>query len=131
MRALKASIKVAFVIVITLAVVVFAQSFGAFSQAKTIQSSVGIPPDVANVLNNSCVGCHGGGDNPMALEAWNFNKWDTYNVKKQAKKSNAMCKAITKGKMPPPYIGKANPERIPTVSQTELICRWANSLKLK
>lgn len=131
MKSIKTSIIIAVLIVITLGVVVFAESLGAFSQTKPTQSPVGIPTDVADVLRNSCVGCHGGGDNPMAMEAWNFNKWDTYNAKKQAKKSNAMCKAISKGKMPPPYIGKANPERIPTAAQKELVCRWANSLNLK
>ena len=131
MKALKASIKIAMVVVVTLAVVVFAQTFGAFSQAKTIQSPVGIPTDVAEILRSSCAGCHGTGGNPMAMGAWNFTKWDTYNVKKQAKKSNLMCNAITNGSMPPAYAKQTNPDRIPTAAQTETVCKWANSLKLK
>ena len=131
MKALKASIKVAFVIVGTLAVIVFAQTMGAFSQAKTIQSPVGMPYEVAEILRASCAGCHGVGGNPMAMGVWNFTKWDTYSVKKQAKKSNSMCNAITNGSMPPSSAKQSNPDKVLTAAQTEAICRWSNSQKLK
>ncbi len=131
MKSLQASIKVAMVVVIVLALAVFAQTFGAFSQTKTIKSPVSMPYEVAEILRTSCAGCHGTGGNPMAMGVWNYTKWDTYNVKKQATKSNSMCNAITNGSMPPASVKKTNPERIPTAAQTETVCKWANSLKLK
>jgi len=101
------------------------------SQKKISQKSYSIPNNVAEVLNNSCVSCHGDGGKGMAMSMWNFSVWDTYSAKKQAKKANAMCNAITKGSMPPASVQKATPEKIPTKAQIDIVCKWANSLNSK
>jgi hypothetical protein len=112
------------------AVLVFSP-FEAESQKKITQTVNVIPDNVAQILNNSCTSCHGNGGNGMAMSMWNFSVWDTYAADKQAKKATAICNAITKGSMPPGSVKKANPERIPTAAQIEIICKWATSLKVK
>ena len=119
------------IFMITLAAILFISPYKADSQKKNILTSYSIPEDVAAVLRSSCASCHGNGGNGMAESVWSFNSWDKYPVKKQAKKSKAMCNAITSGKMPPSYVRQSNPDRIPTAAQTEIVCKWAGSLKSK
>jgi mono/diheme cytochrome c family protein len=103
----------------------------AVSQKKTAQSVNSIPDNVMAVFNNSCVSCHGEGGNGMAMSMVNFSAWDTYSATKQAKKATAICNAITNGSMPPSSVRSATPGRIPTTAQTEIVCKWANSLNAK
>jgi hypothetical protein len=116
---------------ITVAAFLFISPYKAVSQKKIAQSSYSIPENVAEVLKSSCVSCHSEGGNGMAQSMWSFSSWDNYSLKKQASKSKAMCNAITKGSMPPSNVRQMNPSRIPTAKQTEIVCQWANSLKLK
>jgi hypothetical protein len=99
----------------------------AVSQQKITQIS-SIPDSVAKILGNSCIGCHDLGGSKMASSKWSFSGWDKYTAEKQAKKADAMCRAITKGSMPPKSARKDNPEKIPTAAQIETICKWAGSL---
>jgi hypothetical protein len=116
---------------ISIAAFLFISPLKVISQKKITQSSYSIPDNVAEVLRNSCVSCHESGGNVMAESMWSFSSWDKYSAKKQASKSKAMCNAITSGKMPPSNIRQSNPSRIPTAVQTETICKWAISLKIK
>jgi hypothetical protein len=99
------------------------------SQKQTSLTSFSFPENVATILRTSCISCHGEGGNAIASTSWNFNKWETYTTEKQSKKANDICDAITKEKMPPSSIKKSNPEQIPTLTQMETICKWANSYK--
>jgi hypothetical protein len=99
------------------------------SQQKSFQSVKVIPDDVKQILTNSCAACHNTGGNHMAMSKWNLAAWDTYPAAKQAKKAEAMCSAITKGKMPPGSFKKNNPDKVPTAAQIEVVCKWAGSLK--
>jgi hypothetical protein len=103
----------------------------AVSQKKISQSGYSIPDNVMGIFRNSCIGCHGEGGNGMAMSMLNFSTWDTYSVKKQAKKASAICNEITKGAMPPASVRDANPGKIPTAAQLEIVCKWANSLNGK
>jgi hypothetical protein len=105
--------------------------FNAFSQNNNAKESFSIPDSVAQILSKSCIGCHDLGGSKMASSKWSFSAWDKYNKQRQAKKSDAMCNALTKEDMPPPSARKSNPERIPSSAQIEIICKWANSLKKK
>jgi hypothetical protein len=100
------------------------------SQKQISMASYAIPDSVAAILKNSCTGCHGNGGSGMAMSMWNFNVWDTYPAAKQAKKANAICNAITKGSMPPASV-RTVPGKVPTAAQTAIVCKWANSLKVK
>jgi hypothetical protein len=111
--------------------ILFISPYKADSQKKNTRTSYSIPDDVAGVLRSSCASCHGSGGNGMAESVWSLTSWDKYSVKKQAKKSESICNAITNGSMPPSYVKQTNPDRVPTAAQTEIVCRWANSLKIK
>lgn len=87
-----------------------------------------IPADVKAIFDKSCIGCHGDGGKHMAMSMVNFSTWDKYDQQKQAKKGKAICKMVTKGKMPPKSIRKSKPELVPTQEQIDLICRWSRSL---
>lgn len=113
---------------IIVAVIVFNPS-GATSQKKSdVSLNTSIPDDVKKILENSCMGCHGDGGNPMAMGMINFSIWDTYSVKKQHKKSSAVCNAITNGNMPPSSVSA---DKRPTATQIAIICKWASGLPSK
>ena len=118
-------------IIISIAVGIVIYPSKVLSQKKISQKSYSIPNDVAEILSNSCVSCHGDGGKGMAMSRWNFSIWDTYSAEKQAKKANAICNAITNGSMPPASVKKTNPEKIPSRAQKEIVCNWANSLNKK
>jgi len=101
------------------------------SQKKIDQTTQSIPDSVATILKNSCVSCHGAGGNGMAMSMWNFSAWDTYPAKKQTKKANAICNAITNGSMPPSSVRNSSPDRVPTTAQKDIVCKWASSLQVK
>jgi predicted CxxxxCH...CXXCH cytochrome family protein len=120
-----------------LAVAVVSSSF-VLAPAKAVNgtkckltASTSIPADVYQVFVKSCIACHSDGANGMAASRVNFPKWDTYNVKKQAKKSAAVCKTMTKGSMPPKSYKTNHPETIPNAQDITLVCDWATSLKIK
>jgi hypothetical protein len=117
--------------VISVAALLFISPTRALSQKKIVMSYYSIPDDVAEVLRSSCASCHSAGGNGMAMSVWSLSSWDKYSTKKQAKKSKSICNAITNGSMPPSWVKQSNPDRIPSAAQTEIVCRWANSLKLK
>lgn len=117
--------------IFSIVAVIVIYPFKAVSQKRTSQMSNSIPENVADVLRNSCISCHGEGGKEMAMSMWNFSVWDTYSAKKQAKKANAICNAITNGSMPPASVKKASPEKVPTAIQREIVCNWANSLNKK
>jgi hypothetical protein len=103
----------------------------AVSQKRTPPKGSAIPNDVAEILKKSCIGCHNTDGNHMAMSMWNFSEWNNYTAKKQAKKATAMCNAITKGIMPPASVRNANPDKIPTTTQIEIVCKWSKSLNAK
>jgi hypothetical protein len=103
----------------------------AVSQKKSTQTINSIPENVSTILNNSCVQCHNNGGNPMASAHWNYADLDKYPASKLAKKANAICNAITKGSMPPESVRNNSPDRIPTATQADIVCKWASSLQVK
>jgi hypothetical protein len=114
--------------VVSIAAIMFINPLKALSQKKTAQVAYSIPDNVSVILKNSCASCHNAGGNGMAASVWSFSAWDQYSVKKQAKKSSAICRAISNGSMPPSSVGK---DRIPTDAQKTIVCSWATSLKTK
>ncbi len=90
-----------------------------------------IPDDLKIVFKNSCMGCHATGGKAMAMAKLNFSEWENYAPDKQAKKAGAICKMISKGKMPPKSFRASHPEAVPTAAQKDLICTWSKSLNKK
>jgi hypothetical protein len=101
------------------------------SQHSTSLTTYSVPDDVAKILRNSCTSCHNLGGSKMASSIWSFSAWDHYSTQKQAKKSEAICKAMTKGSMPPESAKKTNPGNNPTPAQTDIVCKWSKSLNKK
>ena len=76
----------------------------------------------------SCFACHGEGGKGMALAHVKMSELGTYSPEKQAAKAEAMCKIVTKGKMPPKGFLKEHPEAKLTPEQIATICNWRDSL---
>ena len=72
--------------------------------------------------------CHATGGRHTAMSKLNFSKWDKYKSRKQAKKSAAICRMITKEAMPPKSFRESHPNAIPTETQKDLICKWSKTL---
>jgi hypothetical protein len=89
-----------------------------------------IPANVMKIAQNSCAGCHMEPGMKMAMSLLNISSWDKYTPEKQAAKAKAMCKVVTKNKMPPKRTRASNPDLVPTPDDVRLICDWAASLKV-
>lgn len=89
-----------------------------------------IPANVMKIAGKSCAGCHMEPGMKMALGVLNLSAWDTYDAEKQVAKAQAMCKFVTKGKMPPKRFKEGNPNAVPTKDDKKAICDWAASLKV-
>jgi cytochrome c len=93
--------------------------------------TIPIPENIKKIFQTSCMKCHGSNGKIMARAKLNFSKWAEYDAEKEAEKASNICSELTEGSMPPKSIRKTKPELIPTKAQTILICKWADSLKLK
>jgi mono/diheme cytochrome c family protein len=108
----------------------------AFSSGKSASSSnsvlqadsSAIPAAVHNIMATSCFACHGEGGKGMALAHVKMAELNTYSPEKLAGKAEAMCKMVTKGKMPPNGYLKEHPETKLTPEQIATICSWSESL---
>jgi hypothetical protein len=118
-------------IVATIATIMIFSPSKVASQQKLALTGNVIPDEVSQILHNSCAACHDAGGSRMAMSMWNLSEWGKYPAEKQAKKATAMCNAITKGNMPPGSFKRSNPDKIPTASQIEIVCKWANTLNGK
>jgi cytochrome c553 len=103
-----------------------ATSTNAGSVLKADSSSV--PPAVHKIMVTSCLACHGIGGKSMALSHVKMSEWSSYSPEKQASKAEAMCKMVTKGKMPPKGFLNDHPEAKLTPEQITTICNWSESL---
>ncbi len=90
-----------------------------------------MPSDVRNIVQKSCIGCHGKDGKILARWKVNFTKWEGYSADEKAKKSHMICSMISDGKMPPKEVREKRPDLVPTREQADLVCKWADSLKIK
>jgi cytochrome c5 len=97
---------------------------------NTDNGSNPIPEGVMKIAQKSCVKCHAEPAKGMPISMLNLTNWGNLSEEKQAAKAKAMCKMVTKGKMPPKkYLGN-NPESAPTKEEITTICDWAQSLQV-
>jgi hypothetical protein len=90
-----------------------------------------IPENINNIFQTSCMPCHGNKGGRLPKARINFSRWTGYDAAKEGEKASLICSTLTKGAMPPKSIRNSNPELIPTKEQIDLICNWAESLKIK
>jgi hypothetical protein len=102
----------------------------ASGQTKEDQTTP-IPENIIKIFQSSCMQCHGSNGKILPRTKLDFSKWAEYGAVKEAEKASNICSELTDGSMPPKSIRKSKPELIPTKEQTILICKWADSLKLK
>ena len=124
---------VASVFTIAIIVTMIAMPSRAINSSENSNPSMtsSIPDSVSKIMEKSCFPCHSSPGNGMAMMHVDFDKWETYKPEKQADKANAMCKMVTKGAMPPKSFRNNNPDKVPTQSQVQVICNWANSFPKK
>jgi cytochrome c5 len=89
-----------------------------------------IPANVQKLFERSCYACHAEPGNFMAISHVNFTNWDKYSTEKQAEKAQAICKMVTKDKMPPKSFVSKNPEKAIMAEELTNICNWAQSLQV-
>ncbi len=99
-------------------------------QGQTVKKDA-IPENVMTILTQSCMDCHSEGGNRLAMIHVNLSKWEKLSPSKKAKKSAAICKIMTKGKMPPESYASAKPDAAPTPAQIKQVCSWSETLKSK
>ena len=90
-----------------------------------------IPDTINKIFQASCVKCHSNNGGILPQTKLNFSKWAEYGAAVEAEKASKICSELTNELMPPKSARKSNPELIPTKEQIELICKWAESLKIK
>jgi uncharacterized membrane protein len=121
--------------VLTIAIIVtmITMPSRAISPSKSSNPSIAssIPDSVTSILEKSCFPCHSAPGKGMAMSKLNFDKWETYKPEKQASKAGAICKEVTKQGMPPKSFRENNPDKVPTQSEVQVICNWANSFPKK
>ena len=90
-----------------------------------------IPDEIIKILKPSCINCHDNNGKILARIKLNFSTWADYSSLDGAKKASVICSELVKESMPPKSSRKSNPELIPSKEQIEIICRWAETLKIK
>ena len=95
------------------------------SAQKDCNGSKPISDDVMKIAKKSCVHCHTEPGNKMALAHLNLSNWDKFSPDKQADKAKAMCKMVSKGKMPPKNFREKHPDGVPSKAEIKTICDWA------
>jgi len=88
-----------------------------------------LPDSIQKLVRRACMDCHADDGNFMARGKVNFSSWEKYDAEKQMNKAKAMCKMLTKNSMPPKKWRENNPQDVPTQTETDMVCRWANSLQ--
>ena len=93
------------------------------------EKAAAIPDSINKIFQASCMPCHGSKGGRLPTSSLNFSKWAGYGAAKEGEKALSICSAVSNGTMPPRRMKDSNPELIPTKEQTDLICKWAESLK--
>jgi hypothetical protein len=119
-------------IAITGSLLLFAFTNLQVNGSKSIKTGEGgkpIPENIMKIAEKSCVNCHTEPGNFMAISHLDLSNWNKYSASKQASKAKAMCKMVTKGKMPPKKFRAEHPEGVPSQEEVDAICKWAESLQ--
>jgi len=89
-----------------------------------------IPDEINKFIRASCMKCHDNNGKILARTKLNFSNWAEYSSMEGSKKASAICSELVGESMPPKSSRKSNPELIATKEQIELICKWAELLKI-
>lgn len=117
-------------LIVCLLLIISLKSEFCFSQKKT-EKSYPIPENVNTILRPFCYSCHGAGGGRLPHSRLNFAIWNGYTPGKQAEKAASICTSMKKGTMPTKLWNQQNPGLRLTGEQIEIVCKWAESVKLE
>lgn len=113
----------------------------------TLESSENVPPEVASILKRSCNDCHSNSTvwpwySNVAPISWsvaahvnegreelNFSVWNTYSVKRKAKKLEEMCEEVEERHMPHPQYLWIHREAVMTEADVKTLCDWTADVR--
>jgi hypothetical protein len=119
------------------------------AQAETLQASVEVPPDLANIISKSCSDCHSNETvypwysniSPFswflanhikdARQEMNFSVWNTYTPRKKRKKLEEVCEQLETKEMPLPSYLWIHRDAILSDADSKRLCDWAIAEKAK
>ncbi|MCK9617317.1 MAG: heme-binding domain-containing protein [Lentimicrobiaceae bacterium] len=117
-----------FVIVVVLMSWKFPETFISPKYDAAIQITT-MPDSVALIVEKSCYPCHSNKASGLSASLLNFEKFSALKPNKKAKKLDAICDEISRGKMPPAGFISKNPGLKLSGSDIQKICSWTKSEK--
>jgi len=91
-------------------------------------TTIEIPGDVKEILDNSCYGCHNSDSkNLKGKKKLSFDKLSDLKTYKAIGKLTDVAESVIEGEMPPEKTLKKHPEMKMTDEQTEILVNWAKS----
>jgi hypothetical protein len=112
---------------------------------RTLFAAVSVPPDVARILQTSCLDCHSHRTNwpwysNVAPASWlvadhvshgrqemNFSTWADLSEHRARKLLGEMCEEVEEGEMPIPNYLWLHPDARLSEEDKATLCEWANA----
>ncbi len=95
---------------------------------QNLNENFKVPQDVKNVLDNSCLQCHGADGKFKAKLKFNFENMAEMDNTKLISKLSKIDDVVSEGSMPPKKYVKKNPSHALTKADKKIITDWASSL---
>lgn len=89
-----------------------------------------IPDDINLILQPFCYSCHGPAGGRLPRSRLNFAAWNSYPPGKKADKAISICSTMRKRTMPTKLWNQQNPGLRLTAEQIDIVCIWAESVRL-
>lgn len=86
-----------------------------------------VPADVQQILDKSCLPCHGADGSGKSKMKWNWEKMPEMSTAKQVSKLSKVVDKVQADKMPTPKYIKKHPEAKLSDDQKKLLIDWADS----
>jgi len=96
--------------------------------AQSTNENFKVPQEVKNVLDNSCLQCHGTDGKFKAKMKFNYDKMAEMDNAKLISKLSKIEDMVNEGKMPPKKYIKKNPSHGLSKENKKTITNWASSL---
>ena len=116
-------------VILCLMLFVFLNTDVLYCQKKTEKPNP-IPDDINLILQPFCYSCHGPAGGRFPRSRLSFAAWNSYSPGKQAEKAASICSTMRKRTMPTKLWDQQNPEMKLTSEQIDIVCNWAESVRL-
>ena len=88
-------------------------------------SGFDVPEDVQQILDKSCLPCHGPDGKFKAKLKFNWENLSEMDKSGQISKLSKIIDEVNEDKMPPSKFRKKNPDKVPTADEKSLLVKWA------